>query len=162
MKYEVSDKGASHMRSAVKTTRLLNILHLNLTDNMLGFKEAQLLSGLIRGNTPLRILNLSQNHFAHDSALILGDALLENDRMKSLDVSFNRIGDLGIRNILYPLLIHGLTSAGTISENSVAFLSRQQLEMLSRNPDLLHHNQLEGPERRKHSGLKAINLRDNY
>jgi hypothetical protein len=58
-KYSVTDKGPSYMRSAVKTTRLLNILHLSLTDNMLGIKEAQLLSGLIRGNTPLRILNLS-------------------------------------------------------------------------------------------------------
>jgi hypothetical protein len=40
MKYEVLDKGPNYMRSALKTTRLLNILHLSLTDNMLGLKEA--------------------------------------------------------------------------------------------------------------------------
>ena len=61
MKYEVLDKGPNYMRSALKTVRLLNILHLSLTDNMLGIKEALLLSSLIRANTALRILNLSGN-----------------------------------------------------------------------------------------------------
>ena len=56
----------------------------------------------------MRILNLSKNHFDHASALILGDSLLENNKLKSLDVSHNRLGDLGIRNILYPLLMYGL------------------------------------------------------
>ena len=40
MKYSVHDKGPNYIRSAVKTVRLLNILHLSLTDNMLGMKEA--------------------------------------------------------------------------------------------------------------------------
>ena len=127
--------GPSYMRSAVKTTRLLNILHLSLTDNMLGLKEAMLLSGLIRSNTPMRILNLSQNYFDHSSALILGDSLLENDKLKSLDVSHNRLGDLGIRNILYPLIMHGLNKAGTIKEEAVT-LNRDKLKMLSRMPSM--------------------------
>jgi hypothetical protein len=59
-------------------------------------------------------MNLSKNHFDYECALILGDSLLDNDRLKSLDVSFNRMGDLGIRNILYPLLVQGLTVKGTI------------------------------------------------
>ena len=108
MKYEVLDKGPNYMRSALKTVRLLNILHLSLTDNMLGIKEALLLSNLIRANTALRILNLSGNNFASDSAMVLGDSILENDHMLFLDLSMNRFGDLGIRNILYPLLIRGL------------------------------------------------------
>ena len=108
MKYEVLDKGPNYMRSALKTVRLLNILHLSLTDNMLGIKEAVLLSNLIRANTALRILNLSGNNFASDSAMVLGDSILENDHMLFLDLSMNRFGDLGIRNILYPLLIRGL------------------------------------------------------
>jgi hypothetical protein len=96
------------MRSALKTVRLLNILHLSLTDNMLGIKEAVLLSTLIRANTALRILNLSGNNFASDSAMVLGDSILENDHLLFLDLSMNRFGDLGVRNILYPLLIKGL------------------------------------------------------
>jgi hypothetical protein len=108
MKYEVLDKGPNYMRSALKTVRLLNILHLSLTDNMLGIKEAVLLSNLIRANTALRILNLSGNNFASDSAMVLGDSILENDHLLFLDLSMNRFGDLGIRNILYPLLIRGL------------------------------------------------------
>ena len=111
MKYEVLDKGPNYMRSALKTTRLLNILHLSLTDNMLGLKEAQLLTGLLHQNTPLKILNLAGNNFCYDSAMLLGDALLENNQLKFLDLSVNRLGDLGIRNILYPLLIRGLKEA---------------------------------------------------
>jgi len=107
-KYEVLDKGPNYMRSALKTVRLLNILHLSLTDNMLGIKEAVLLSTLIRANTALRILNLSGNNFASDSAMVLGDSILENDHLLFLDLSMNRFGDLGVRNILYPLLIKGL------------------------------------------------------
>jgi hypothetical protein len=40
--------------------------------------------------------------------MILGDSLLENNQLKFLDLSKNRLGDMGIRNILYPLLIRGL------------------------------------------------------
>ena len=79
---------------------------------------------------------MAHNHFDHVSALILGDALLENDKLKSLDISFNRLGDLGIRNILYPLLIQGFCKIGTVDENHVVILDRKSIDKLSRSPDL--------------------------
>ena len=39
-KYEITDKGSEFMRCAIKTTLLLNVLHLSLPDNLLGFAEA--------------------------------------------------------------------------------------------------------------------------
>jgi Ran GTPase-activating protein (RanGAP) involved in mRNA processing and transport len=108
MKYEIDDKGQDFIRCAVKTTQLLNVLHLSLPDNLLGFKEAQLIASMINKNTPLKILNLSRNSFDFESAAIIGDSLLSNSNLKSLDMSYNRMGDTGIRNLLYPLLMIGL------------------------------------------------------
>jgi len=40
MKQEINDEGPEHLRCAVKTTLLLNILHLSLPNNLLGIHEA--------------------------------------------------------------------------------------------------------------------------
>ena len=104
MKYQISDKGTDYMRCAIKTTLLLNVLHLSLTDNLLELRDIKIISNMIRKNPPLRILNLSHNNFDHDCALVLGDALITNRRLQSLDISFNKLGDLGIRNLIYSML----------------------------------------------------------
>jgi hypothetical protein len=48
---------------------------------------------------------------------LLGDALLFNNNLNSLDISKNRLGDVGIRNILYPLLMQGLINKGVFSDD---------------------------------------------
>lgn len=120
MKYEIDDRGQDFIRCAVKTTQLLNVLHLSLPDNLLGFKEAQLIANMICKNTPLKILNLKKNSFDYKSAAIIGDALLSNNNLKSLDMSFNRLGDTGIRNLLYPLMMIGLKNIGAIAKTSAS------------------------------------------
>jgi Ran GTPase-activating protein (RanGAP) involved in mRNA processing and transport len=89
---------------------------LSLPDNLLSFKEAQLIASMITKNTPLKILNLQRNSFDHQSAVVIGDALLSNNNLKSLDMSYNRIGDVGVRNLLYPLLMMGLKDVGAIAD----------------------------------------------
>jgi len=89
-------------------------MHLSLPDNLLGFKEAQIIASMIRKNPMLTILNLSYNSFDHSAALILGDALLKNSKLKALDISYNRLGDLGVRNLVYPILITNLCKLGVI------------------------------------------------
>jgi hypothetical protein len=110
-KYEIADKGPEFMRCAIKTTQLLNVMHLSLPDNLLGLTEAQLIGGMIRKNTPLQVLNLKRNNFDHECGLIIGDSLLYNSNLRSLDMSENRLGDLGVRNLLSGLLMKGLTRA---------------------------------------------------
>jgi hypothetical protein len=75
---------------------------------------------MISKNTPLKILNLSKNSFDYESAAIIGDSLLNNSNLKSLDMSYNRMGDTGIRNLLYPLLMIGLKSCGAIAQGSAS------------------------------------------
>jgi Ran GTPase-activating protein (RanGAP) involved in mRNA processing and transport len=99
-KYEVADQGKEYLRSAIKMTVLKNVLHLSLPDNLLGIGEAKLIAGMIKKNYPLRILNLQNNNLCHKSGLAIGDALQFNTNLKSLDLSYNRLGDCGIRNLL--------------------------------------------------------------
>jgi hypothetical protein len=115
MKYEIVDRGPEYMRCAVKTTHLLNVLNLSLPDNLLGFHEAQLIADLLRKDPPLRILNLTRNCFDHKAALLIGDSLHDNTHLKALDLSYNRLGDMGVRNVLYPLLTAGLNQFGVIN-----------------------------------------------
>jgi hypothetical protein len=107
MKYEIVDKGQNYMRCAVKTTQLLDILHLSLPDNLLSFADAELIAGMLRKNTSLRILNLSHNNFDANAGRIIGDSFLYNDHLQSLDMSYNRLGDQGVRNLLWGLIILG-------------------------------------------------------
>jgi Ran GTPase-activating protein (RanGAP) involved in mRNA processing and transport len=100
------------MRCAIKTTQLLNVMHLSLPDNLLGITEAQLIGGMIRKNTSLQILNLKCNNFDHDCGLIIGDSLLYNSNLRSIDLSENRLGDLGVRNLLNGLLAKGFEKIG--------------------------------------------------
>ena len=60
---------------------------------------------MLRKNSPLQILNLTKNNFDHESGLIIGDSLLYNSNVRSIDLSFNRLGDLGVRNLLNGLLV---------------------------------------------------------
>ena len=70
-------------------------------------------------NTPqLRILNLSYNCFDSECGLLFGEALVVNDNLKSLDLSYNRLGDLGVRNLLYPLLRDGIKEQKPIIANN--------------------------------------------
>ena len=98
--------------------------------------------------------------------MVLGDSILENDHLKFLDLSMNRFGDLGVRNILYPLLICGLTKHAVIEENAVAFLDREKLSVVSKeNPDLTQRSLTVNESylcKRKTCKIQAINLRDNY
>ena len=63
---------------------------------------------MLKRNTQLKILDLSYNNFSHDSGLIIGDALFYNNNLRGLNLSYNRLGDLGARHVIYPLLLHGL------------------------------------------------------
>jgi Ran GTPase-activating protein (RanGAP) involved in mRNA processing and transport len=96
------------MRCAIKTSLLLNVLHLSLPDNLLGHSDVKIIANMIKKNPHLRILNLSKNNFDSECASLLGDSLIDNTRLKSLDLEYNRLGDLGVRNLLYPLISFSL------------------------------------------------------
>ena len=85
-------------------TELRNILHLSLPDNMLGIEDAEMLGQLLRKNTPLQKLDLSQNSLDADCAALLADSLIYNTNLVVLDVSHNILGDLGIYQLLCPLI----------------------------------------------------------
>ena len=92
------------MRCALKMTELRNIVHLSLPDNMLGLEEARMLCELLMKNTPLRQLDLSQNSLDADCAALIANALIYNDQLQVLDVSSNILGDLGVYELLTPLI----------------------------------------------------------
>lgn len=59
---------------------------------------------MIRQNPPLVTLNISNNNLDSDCALLLAESLQYNDRIKVLNVSKNKLGDLGIETLLKPLI----------------------------------------------------------
>jgi Ran GTPase-activating protein (RanGAP) involved in mRNA processing and transport len=98
---------------------LLNVLHLNLPDNLLRCHDIKLIANMLKKNPPLRILNLSYNNFDYECAEVLGDSLIDNTRLKSLDLAFNRLGDIGIRNLLYPMIKLSLKQEGSLAGNQL-------------------------------------------
>lgn len=85
--YELIDKGPDFMRCAIKMAQIHNILHLSLPDNMLALEDSRMLSDLIKRNTVLRKLNLSQNKLDADCAALIANALVYNNNLQLLDVS---------------------------------------------------------------------------
>lgn len=79
--YEESDRGPDFVRCALKSCELFKILHLSLPDNMIGEKEMMDIAYVISRNTPLRTLNLSDNAVDAKSAVILADALGNNNHL---------------------------------------------------------------------------------
>ena len=103
-KYELIDYGPMFMRCAIKSCELLGLIHLNLTDNKLGFEETKMLWRLISLNSKLRTLNLSRNALDSSCAYLIMDALNHNSNLKMLDISDNRLGDLGVQYLLHPMI----------------------------------------------------------
>ena len=162
LKFEITDKGSEFIRCAVKMTNLLNVMHLSLPDNLLGFKEAQIISSMIRKNPQLRILNLSYNSFDHESGRIIGDALLRNSNLQALDISYNRLGDLGVRNLIYPILITNLCKIGIFKkEDGVIMLDDKNLDEVRSKPTLEQNDELTN-EHHILSGLTALSIKENY
>lgn len=104
LKYELVDKGPDFMRCAIKMAQLHDILYLSLPDNMLGLEDARMISDLIKRDTPLRKLNLSQNQLDADCATLIANALIYNKNLMYLDLSKNLLGDLGVYMVLTPLI----------------------------------------------------------
>jgi hypothetical protein len=113
---------------------------------------------MLKKNTPLKILDLSYNNFAHDSGLIIGDSLFYNNNLRGLNMSNNRLGDLGVRNLTYPLVLHGMQENTSKTENlkvdKGSFLSFKNKDW-PKPYDLCNDKYVV-------SKLRAVNLEDNY
>lgn len=105
---------------------------------------------------PLRILDVSRNYFNMDCGLILGDALTKNSNLRSIDLSYNRFGDLGVKNLLYPLLIASMKEKKFIEKMKTSKSMSLLSQFSQNNIATMVNSQL------IKSGLRAINLRDNY
>lgn len=103
-RYELQDHGPEYIRCGIKSVELLNILHLALPDNNLGLTEAKMIADMIKMNTLLKTLNLTNNKLDHTCAHLIGEALVFNDKLLKLDISQNEMGDLGILKLLKPLI----------------------------------------------------------
>lgn len=85
-KYEEDDQGPEFVRCALKSCELFKILHLSLPDNMIGRNEMRDIAYVIKRNTPLKTLNLSDNVMDVKAALVLADALCSNSNLRVLDL----------------------------------------------------------------------------
>jgi Leucine-rich repeat (LRR) protein len=103
-RYELIDRGPLYMRCAIKSVELLNICHLSLPDNMLGFEEAKLLAAMIELDPPLRTLNLETNNLDAACAKLIANALTKNSNLLSLNLARNKLSDLGINYIIQTLI----------------------------------------------------------
>lgn len=92
------------MRCAIKSVELLNICHLSLPDNMLGFEEAKMLAAMIELDPPLKTLNLETNNLDAACAKLIADALAKNSNLLSLNLARNKLSDLGINYIVQTLI----------------------------------------------------------
>lgn len=82
----------------------MGILHLGLPDNMLGRVEAEMVADMLSLNPLLLTLNLANNRLDHHCAVLIGRALTCNDHLLRLDLSGNVLGDLGVLQLLKPLI----------------------------------------------------------
>ena len=73
------------------------------------------------------------------------------------------MGDLGIRNILYPLLVNGLANNGTIDESDIVYLNKDNLKKITREPSMrMGRSKTPQQSRRTITSLQAISIRENY
>ena len=75
---------------------------------MIGEKEINDIAYVISRNTPLKILNLSDNVIDTNAAFILAEALKSNSHLRELDLSSNRLGDAGIALLMQPFILQKL------------------------------------------------------
>ena len=107
----------------------------------------------------LRILNLNGNNFDHNAGAIFGDALSHNTNLVSLDISCNRLGDLGTRNLVYPILMQSLKDEGILTgDNHVMTLDQTNLDQVRELPKL----KVEMKDKNCNSALIALSIKDNY
>lgn len=99
----IQDKGKQFLRCALKSVSELSILHLELSDNLLTYKEAKKICRVVEKNPPLRVLNLKKNLLCKRSAVELSMALQRNRNLLELNLSNNRIGDKGVAVIVLPI-----------------------------------------------------------
>jgi len=84
--YREDDQGPEFVRCALKSCELFKIMHLSLPDNMIGRNEMRDIAYVLKRNTPLRTLNLSENVVDVKAALVLADALRFNSNLRELDL----------------------------------------------------------------------------
>jgi hypothetical protein len=96
---------------------------------MLGLEDARMLGQMLRRNSPLQILNLSQNQLDANCAALIGDALIYNSNLRVLDLHDNRLGDFGLYLIMAPLIRKQLQD-NQINNNKVPVFSPQQIQTL--------------------------------
>ena len=65
LKMEITDKGPSQLRCAIKAVFTFNLIDLNISDNLISGDHIKQISMLIEGNKSLRKLNLSKNQLDH-------------------------------------------------------------------------------------------------
>lgn len=99
----IKDKGPEFLRCSLKSVSELKIIHLEISDNLLAYRDAKKISKVLKDNPPLRVLNLSNNLLDVASAYEISNALLTNSNLLELDLSYNKIGDQGIAMICLPI-----------------------------------------------------------
>jgi hypothetical protein len=102
-KLSIQDKGRQYLRCALKSVEILNILHLELSDNLLTYSEAKKICKVLAQNPPLRVLNLQKNLLDGKSAVEISQAIVKNRHLMELNLANNKIGDKGVASIVLPI-----------------------------------------------------------
>lgn len=95
-------------------------MYLDLSDNLLGLKEVKKIAQVIRQNIGLKVLNLSNNQLCPKCADLISNSLISNTNLLEMNLRKNRIGDTGIASIILPIakqelhfLVHGIQSSAS-------------------------------------------------
>lgn len=117
---DFSDKGPTYLLASIKACNLFYIRSLNLSDNYLNDEHAIKISkGLIK-NTNLEYLYLKQNAFTQKCSGELSklfDRSLCKLKLRHIDLSYNKLGDVGIANIGYVLMKYTVQSTWHLNNN---------------------------------------------
>ncbi|KAJ1332548.1 hypothetical protein BSLG_008850 [Batrachochytrium salamandrivorans] len=107
--------GGVYIGSSLKANRTLT--HLNLSDNQMGPESGKAIATMIADNTSLttvllRVLDLSYNQIGNLGGLALGVALVANETLRDLNVSWNEMRSRGIGALLTGAKNNGIGENG--------------------------------------------------
>jgi len=98
---KIGDIGALHLATSLRYNTTLQ--KLNLTRNDITDNGATYLGNALKYNTGLQALNLTRNDIT-DGVKKLAEGLFNNTSLKILDLSYNKIGDIGALHLANSLL----------------------------------------------------------
>ena len=127
---EITVKGADLLGDVVRFT---NLLSLNLSENLLLSPGCVAIADALTWNPELRHLNISRNQICPLGSKSLGDVLKSNTKLQTLNLGYNNIQDIGLKLLCDGLIRNSALKSLIVSDCGITDSGAHHLARLIRD-----------------------------